>query len=767
MSRFLQELKRRKVFRVAAAYLVAAWVLLQVTDLLVPTLALPDWTTRLVLLLLLIGFIPALILSWAYNITPAGITRDPQDESEADAGRIPSRGLASGLLIVGLAVAGYWYATLDQRWAQNEAFPRIEALADEGRWEDAHALAREVARRLPGNEELAQIWPTIGFITTIESEPPGAIVSRRPYRKPDSPLQELGQTPLSDIVIPFGPSVFRLELDGRPPLERIIGGETGGRYRLAVNESPATWGAQIAPGALILDAAETIPVGMVRVPGHVTAVNGEETELNPFYIGRYEVTNAEFKQFVDAGGYSEPRYWAHEILLNGEVLPFERAMDLFVDRSGRPGPATWTAGSFPDGEERYPVAGISWYEAAAYARYLGRELPTLHHWRRAHASGALAWQLPLSNVESDSTTPVGVSPGMDWTGAYDMVGNVREWCFNAIGGQRVIVGGSFDGPSYLVQQSIDDPGSLPPLDRSAANGMRLMHAVSEPRIAGALRAPVLPTNIPEIGEPVADDVFAVFLRQFDYDRVPLDPLVEERIEFRHWTRQRISVVSDSAGNRLPLYLFLPGAPATSYQAIVYWPTISALIADNIEQEAVQLDFALRNGRAVLYPVIAGALERRRSGFPDWSTNAGRDLVIQQIKDLRRSVDFLESRPDINNDAIAFYGFSWGGRLGAIALAVEPRFKVGILNQAGLQHLAIPETSVLNYLPRVTVPVLQFNGRYDSDFRFESSARPFFELLGTNPSDKKHVVEDWGHFVPRNIVIGETLDWLDSYLGPAN
>ncbi len=134
--------------------------------------------------------------------------------------------------------------------------------------------------------------------------------------------------------------------------------------------------------------------------------------------------------------------------------------------------------------------------------------------------------------------------------------------------------------------------------------------------------------------------------------------------------------------------------------------------------------------------------------------------------LRRTIDYLELRDDINSNAIAYYGFSWGGRVGAIALAVEDRLKVGILDQTGLQHLQIPEINVVNYLPRVKVPVLQFNGIYDTDFRFETSAKPFFKLIGTAEADKKHVDEATGHFVPKPVVIGETLDWLDKYLGPA-
>ncbi len=188
-----------------------------------------------------------------------------------------------------------------------------------------------------------------------------------------------------------------------------------------------------------------------------------------------------------------------------------------------------------------------------------------------------------------------------------------------------------------------------------------------------------------------------------------------------------------------------------------------MVLDSIDQIRVHLDFILKNGRAVALPVMDGIFERRLPSYPDWGTIAGRDLVIQQMKDMRRAIDYLQTRSDIDSEALAFYGWSWGGRLGAIALAVEPRLKVGILNQAGLQHLKIPETSVLNYLRRVNVPVLQFNGIYDTDFRFETSAKPFFDRIGS--ADKNHVHGATGHFVPKATMIRETLDWLDKYLGP--
>ena len=66
-----------------------------------------------------------------------------------------------------------------------------------------------------------------------------------------------------------------------------------------------------------------------------------------------------------------------------------------------------------------------------------------------------------------------------------------------------------------------------------------------------------------------------------------------------------------------------------------------------------------------------------------------------------------------------------------------------------------------------MPVLLLNGEFDSIVPLETSAKPFFELLGVKEPDKKHVIAPGGHFVPRNVLIRETLNWLDKYLGPVN
>jgi hypothetical protein len=72
------ELRRRNVFKVAIAYLVLSWLLLQVADVLFPALYLPEWSITLLVVLLIMGFLPALIFSWVYELTPDGLKREQE-----------------------------------------------------------------------------------------------------------------------------------------------------------------------------------------------------------------------------------------------------------------------------------------------------------------------------------------------------------------------------------------------------------------------------------------------------------------------------------------------------------------------------------------------------------------------------------------------------------------------------------------------------------------------------------------------------------------
>jgi pimeloyl-ACP methyl ester carboxylesterase len=109
--------------------------------------------------------------------------------------------------------------------------------------------------------------------------------------------------------------------------------------------------------------------------------------------------------------------------------------------------------------------------------------------------------------------------------------------------------------------------------------------------------------------------------------------------------------------------------------------------------------------------------------------------------------------------------SRGAALGPINLAIEKRFKAAALVVGGLwQDQVRPEVDQINFCPRVTLPVLMVNGAYDFIFPVENSQRPMFEMLGTAPEHKKHVLLEGGHGLPRHEVVRELSVWLDRYLG---
>jgi dienelactone hydrolase len=159
------------------------------------------------------------------------------------------------------------------------------------------------------------------------------------------------------------------------------------------------------------------------------------------------------------------------------------------------------------------------------------------------------------------------------------------------------------------------------------------------------------------------------------------------------------------------------------------------------------------------------LYERRLKAPPSGPNEIRDITIQQVKDVSRSVDYLRTRNDIAHDRIAYFGTSLGAGLAPIVLSTEKRFKTAILWSGGFPTTRRPpETDALNFAPRVVTPVLMLNGRDDFTFPVEASQEPMFRLLGTPAADKQRGLYDGGHVFPFSRMIKDSLDWLDRYLG---
>ena len=205
--------------------------------------------------------------------------------------------------------------------------------------------------------------------------------------------------------------------------------------------------------------------------------------------------------------------------------------------------------------------------------------------------------------------------------------------------------------------------------------------------------------------PVPEATFRFFRRLFAYDRLPLDARIERRDSTAQWRREKVSYDAGYGGERLPAYLFLPRRGRPPYQAVVFFPGSLPLRVRSSERLVNQelFDFLVQNGRAVIYPVYKGTYERddgTRFSDPDPS-NRYKEHVIQWEREVSRTVDYLASRGDIDTTRIAYLGFSWGGRLGGVMLAIEQRFKAAVLVVAGLNfRSAQPEVDDINYLPHV-------------------------------------------------------------------
>jgi dienelactone hydrolase len=495
-------------------------------------------------------------------------------------------------------------------------------------------------------------------------------------------------------------------------------------------------------------------------------------------MDKYEVTNQAFKVFMDQGGYQNPAFWNNAFVMHEDTLSFDEAMEYFVDNTGRPGPVTWEAGDYPDGQDDYPVNGISWYEAAAFAVFMDKSLPTILHWQTA--AGFLFGEypqqyssnvIPLSNMAGSGPEPVGSYEGISHFGTYDMAGNVREWCWNKSLIGRSILGGAWNDENYLATYL----SQMPAFDRSLKNGFRCVVYPDSVRIPEQVFQPLAPGiegRDYNFEEPESEAALLYYCKQFLYDKDALDSQIEERTEnLEDWYIEKISFNAAYENERMIAYLFLPKEFVPPHQTIIFFPGAYAF-NENSLLESINtywhIDYLLKNGRAVMFPVYKGTYERQDGSCNELPTDTYRSVecTVKWVKDLSRAIDYLETREDIDTSRLGYIGQSWGAAMGAVIPAVEGRLKLCVLILGGLPRWSIlPEIDPINYVSRINIPALMLNGRYDPLFPYESSLKPMLDLLGTPDKNKKLVLYDTDHFVPKSEIIKETLNWLDKYFGP--
>jgi dienelactone hydrolase len=700
------------------------------------------------------GDIKTSLAQWlsAESVQAIGVTRQPRAARRWWA-------IVAALAIVAVALAGTWLVRQNRlaRWAREQALPQIDQLAEREDYVSAFLIANEARRIIPNDPVWARIDPIVSRTVTVLVTPEAATVSYRPMGSSGAWIR-LGMSPVTDAVVPNGYLEWRFEKTGYVAASDTTQLAPGRSTLLATLHTQD----QTPPGMVHITAGEDPRIALIVGLDHLPP-----QRLMDFWIDRYEVTNREFKRFVDAGGYRDPRYWA-PFVEGAKTLTFSQAMARFVDSTGRPGPSTWESGSFLEGQDDIPVTGVSWYEASAYLTFVGKRLPSIFHWSRVadqRMSGVVA---PRSNFQGAGPIKVGSSGGANRFGAFDFAGNVKEWCWNRSDAvRRYIMGGAFDEPAYMF----NDPDARSPFERAANFGFRGVRYSDNDPVATTGELVSFAARDFRNERPVSNDRFAAYRTLYDYDPADLDSRVDKTDESNpDWVVERVSFNAAYGKERVPALVYLPKRGKPPYQTVVFFPGSGTLTARSSEQINTRaFDWVVKSGRAFVHPIYKSTFERGDEVVFDYPnlTNAYREHVFAWAKDVRRTVDYLQTRSDIDHAKLGYLGFSWGAAMAPIFLAVEPRLNVAVLLVGGFYvQPSSPEVEAINFAPHLRIPVLMLNGRFDFFYPEDATQIPMFRLFGTPDANKRRVVYETGHNIPRPDLIRESLDWLDKYLGPS-
>jgi dipeptidyl aminopeptidase/acylaminoacyl peptidase len=276
-------------------------------------------------------------------------------------------------------------------------------------------------------------------------------------------------------------------------------------------------------------------------------------------------------------------------------------------------------------------------------------------------------------------------------------------------------------------------------------------------------------EIPVNRNPVDDAMFAQIADLFQYDHnLPIEsatigawpyriPYVIEKITYRSVHHERVpgyfAHPLGEGGRRFPAVLLVHGSNG-------FWGKNEDWVLD-------WLDVLVRSGRAVLVIDNYGFGERMRS--PDIEEERllpyeMRDMVVQSVIDQERGIDYLETRPDVDPKKLGLLGGSRGSWIGAMAAGLDHRFAAVVLTVTQESNGSTDDPSrryrhTLNFVPRITAPVLLVNATQDKAVRSELAT----EMTRLLRVPHRQVWYESGHYIAPKTGNKEVLEWFDTYL----
>lgn len=742
----LEKLKQSKVFKVVSGYAIVAFITVQIASLVSDSFGFGEEFMQNIIILFLIILPFIALVAWA---------------ASSKYGTFKILGISLFLLFTG-------YGTGSYIWVNNFMLPQVQDFISKDDNVAAWLTSSRINSFAPFFSTISGEDENISALASIRTQQDGVSVSWKAYGQVDD-WRFLGKTPLKPTRLPRGILKFKLEKEGY---------ET--TYFSSSNPSLKFYNSPFDPGwnlePINLQPQGSVPNGMIYIQGgnFVPALTGSGVDpvfLHPFYIDKFEVTNKDYKEFLDAGGYSNSQYWVEmDFIKDGIALSFEEAKKMMVDSTGMTGPAGWEVGTYLQGTENYPVTGISWYEALAFARYKGNILPPMYHWAKAAfppdeiVSPISPKLLKRANFSKEKITNVGQGEGA--YGTFDMAGNAKEWVWNIFGGRGLTLGGAFDEPTYLASQTAPEPR----MNRSLKNGFRTVRLIN-PRDLNPFGDPI-ETQAPRdlsYYKPMSEEVFNVYARSYQVSS-SRPKHTEVYIDDSHpvWIKEKISLDVGYNNETMDVLIFKPknsfgpSSPVIIHPGANYYTTPPEI--DDVNPGEFSLDFLIKSGKTLVWPAWKGSLNRmpeNRSSNED-TLRQFRSQFIAWVDDTDKTLDYLETRSDIDSNNIFYLGMSYGALFNTHTLLFEDRYKGAILYVGGAFPTYPPLVDGINHLPRIKTPFLMLNGEQDYLVP-KSAANFFFQSTGTPSEDKKIIFYDSGHWpLPRNQMIKETLSFIDQY-----
>ena len=742
----LEKLKQSKVFKVVSGYAIVAFITVQIASLVSDSFDFGEEFMQNIIIVFLIILPFIALVAWA---------------ASSKYGTFKILGISLFLLFTG-------YGTGSYIWVNNFMLPQIQDFISKDDNVAAWLTSSRINSFAPFFSTISEEDDDISALASIRTQQDSVSVSWKAYGQIDD-WRFLGKTPLEPTRLPRGILKFKLEKEGY---------ET--TYFSSSNPSLKFYNSPFDPGwslePINLQPQGSVPTGMIYIQGgnFVPALTGSGVDpvfLHPFYIDKFEVTNKDYKEFIDAGGYSNSQYWVEmDFIKDGIALSFEEAKEMMVDSTGMTGPAGWEVGTYLQGTENYPVTGISWYEALAFARYKGNILPPMYHWAKAAfppdeiVSPISPKLLKRANFSKEKITNVGQGEGA--YGTFDMAGNAKEWVWNIFGGRGLTLGGAFDEPTYLASQTAPEPR----MNRSLKNGFRTVRLIN-PRDLNPFGDPI-ETQAPRdlsYYKPMSEEVFNVYARSYQVSS-SRPKHTEVYVDDSHpvWIKEKISLDVGYNNETMDVLIFKPknsfgpSSPVIIHPGANYYTTPPEI--DDVNPGEFSLDFLIKSGKTLVWPAWKGSLNRmpeNRSSNED-TLRQFRSQFIAWVDDTDKTLDYLETRSDIDSNNIFYLGMSYGALFNTHTLLFEDRYKGAILYVGGAFPTYPPLVDGINHLPRIKTPFLMLNGEQDYLVP-KSAANFFFQSTGTPSEDKKIIFYDSGHWpLPRNQMIKETLSFIDQY-----